>query len=370
MTVIAMQIPLVDLRAQYDAIRDEVTAAWDEILGSMHLFLGPNCEAFDDEFAALCGARHAIGVGNGTDALILALRALKVGPGDEVITVSFTFFATVEAIRAVGATPVFVDVDEATALMDVDAALARVGSRTKAILPVHLFGRTVPLARLRAARVPVLEDACQAHGATLDVGARAGSGGAVAAFSFYFSKNLGAYGEGGSITTNDDALAEELRLLRNHGQRTRYESVLMGYNSRLDELQAAVLRIKLRRLLQWNARRRQIARGYNELLADLPVMRPPLPKGEEHVFHLYVIRSPQRDALRERLAEHGIATGVHYPIPCHLQQAAAELGVRRGSLPVTERVSGEVLSLPMYAELADTQLERVAGAVRGFFAKG
>ena len=367
MTITTTQIPLVDLRAQYDEIRDEVVAAWDDILGSMHLFLGPNCEAFDEEFAALVGSRQAIGVGNGTDALILALRALGVGPGDEVVTVSFTFFATVEAIRAVGAVPVFVDVDESTALMNVDDALARIGKRTKAIIPVHLFGRTVPLARLRASRVPILEDACQAHGATLDTGARAGSGGKVGAFSFYFSKNLGAYGEGGSITTNDDALADELRLLRNHGQRTRYESVLMGYNSRLDELQAAVLRIKLRRLLGWNARRREVARKYDALLEGLPVTRPTLPRGEEHVFHLYVIRTPRRDALREHLASRGIGTGVHYPIPCHLQRAAAELGVARGTLPVTERLSDEVLSLPMYAELSDAQIETVVDGVRSFF---
>ena len=369
MTVATSQIPLVDLRAQYETIRDEVASAWDEILASMHLFLGPNCEAFDEEFATLVGTRHAVGVGNGTDALILALRALGVGPGDEVITVSFTFFATVEAIRAVGATPVFVDVDEATALMNVDDALARVGKRTKAILPVHLFGRTVPLARLRGTSVAIVEDACQAHGAMLDVGTRAGSGGSAGAFSFYFSKNLGAYGEGGAVTTNDDALADELRLLRNHGQRTRYESVLLGYNSRPDELQAAVLRIKLRRLLAWNARRREIARRYDELLDGLPIARPPLPRGEEHVFHLYVVRTPKRDALREHLAGRGIGTGVHYPIPCHLQQGAAELGLRRGSLPITERLADEVLSLPMYPELTDAQLESVADGIRGFFAK-
>ena len=369
MTLTTTSIPLVDLRAQYESIRDELTSVWDEVFHSMHLFLGPNCAAFDQEFAALAGTRHAIGVGNGTDALILALRALGVGPGDEVVTVSFTFFATVEAIRAVGATPVFVEVDENTALMNIDRALDRVGRRTKAILPVHLYGRTVPLARLRATKVPILEDACQAHGATLDVGARAGSGGAAGAFSFYFSKNLGAYGEGGSITTNDDALAEQLRLLRNHGQRTRYESVLMAYNSRLDELQAAVLRIKLRRLLGWNARRREIARRYDELLEGTPVTRPPLPDGEEHVFHLYVIRTPRRDDLREHLSARGIGTGVHYPIPCHLQRAAADIGLGRGSYPITERLSDEVLSLPMYPELTDAQTEAVADAVRGFFTR-
>jgi dTDP-4-amino-4,6-dideoxygalactose transaminase len=369
MTVATTPIPLVDLRAQYETIREDLVAAWDDIFRSMHLFLGPNCQAFDEEFAAMCGSRHAVGVANGTDALILALRGLGVGPGDEVVTVSFTFFATVEAIRAVGATPVFVDVEESTALMDVEQALAKVNRRTKAILPVHLFGRTVPLARLVASGVPVLEDACQAHGALLDVGGRAGSGGAAGAFSFYFSKNLGAYGEAGAITTSDDEVAERLRLLRNHGQRTRYESVLMGYNSRLDELQAAVLRIKLRRLLEWNARRREVARRYDELLRDLPVTRPQLPRGEEHVFHLYVIRTPRRDALREHLTARGIGTGVHYAVPSHLQPGAAELGVRRGALPVTERLAGEVLSLPMYPELGEAQLETIADAIRGFFSR-
>ncbi len=367
MAVTTQQIPLVDLAAQYATIRDEVRAAWDAILGSMRLLFGPNCDAFDREFAALCGTRHAVGVASGTDALHLALRSLGVGQGDEVLTPSFTFFAAVEAIRYTGARPVFVDVDEATANMDLDQTLSKITPRTKAILPVHLYGRTVPLARLRATGVPIAEDACQAHGAALDVGGRAGSGGVAGAFSFYFSKNLGAYGEGGSVTTNDDALAERIRLLRHHGQTTRYESVLVGYNSRLDELQAAVLRIKLKRLLEWNARRREIARAYDRLFADLPVRRPPLPSGEEHVFHLYVIRTQKREALRAFLTERGIGTGIHYPIPCHLQRSSADLGWPRGSLPVTERLAGEVLSLPMYPELTGAQIERVADSVRAFF---
>ncbi len=363
-------IPLVDLAAQYATIRADVRAGWDEVLASMRLLLGPNCDAFDQEFAAFCGARQAVSVASGTDALHLALRALGVGPGDEVVTVSHTFFASIEAVRYTGATPVLVDVDADTGLMDVPAALARITPRTKAILPVHLYGRTVPLRDLLASGVPVLEDACQAHGAALDGGGRAGSGGAAGAFSFYFSKNLGAYGEGGAITTNDDALASKLRLLRNHGQETRYESVLVGYNARFDELQAVVLRVKLRRLAAWNERRREIARRYDALLANLPVRRPPLPRGEEHVFHLYVIRTERRDALRAFLTERGIGTGIHYPVPCHLQQGGADLGWPAGSLPVTERLAGEVLSLPMYAELSDAQIERVVASVRAFFGKG
>lgn len=385
--VAAERIPLVDLAAQYATIRDEVRAAWDEALGSMRLLFGPNCEAFDREFAAYCGTSHAMGVASGTDALHLALRALGIGPGDEVVTVSFTFFATVEAISYLGARPVLVDVDEAAALMDVRAALAAVTPRTKAILPVHLYGRTVRLARLVAAGVPVVEDAAQAHGAALDVAGRAGSGGAAGAFSFYLSKNLGAYGEAGSVTTSDDGLAGRLRLLRHHGQRSRhsggaageageaplserheYESVLVGYNARLDELQAAVLRIKLRRLDRWNARRREIARRYDALLRGVgDLVLPPLPEGEEHVFHLYVIRTARRAELARHLADRGIATGIHYPIPIHLQPAWAELGYRSGSLPVTERLSREVLSLPMYAELSERQIERIAGAVSDFF---
>lgn len=361
------EIPLVDLVAQHASIRDEVRAAWDEALGTMRLVLGPNCEAFDTEFAAFCGARHAVGVASGTDAVHLALRAMGVGPGDEVITVSYTFFASIEAILYLGARPVLVDVDPATALMDVDQALAAVGPRTRAIMPVHLYGRTVPLEGLLESGVAVVEDACQAHGAALDVGGRAGSAGAASAFSFYMSKNLSAYGEAGSVTTNDDEAARQIRLLRNHGQPNRYESVMVGYNARLDELQAAVLRIKLRRLAAWNERRRQIAAMYDERLKSLEIGLPPLPKGEEHVFHLYVIRVPRRDDLRRHLSEQGISTGVHYPIPCHLQPALSELDYPRGSLPTTERLAEESLSLPMYPELTDDQIERVARSIRDFF---
>lgn len=370
MAVATQPIPLVDLRAQHAAIADEVRAAWDEALASMQLMLGPNCDAFEREFAAMCGASHAVGVANGTDAIHLALRALGVQSGDEVVTVSFTFFATIEAIRYLGARPVLVDVDDDMALMDIDAALGAIGPSTKALLPVHLFGRAVPLTRLVASGIPVVEDACQAHGAQLDTGGRVGSGGVAGAFSFYMSKNMGAYGEAGAVTTNDERLADKVRLLRNHGQRTRYESELIGYNARLDELQAAVLRIKLKRLLAWNDRRRVIARHYDELLRDAPVRRPPLPQGEETVFHLYVVRAPRRDALREHLTAQGIGTGVHYPIPCHLQVGGADLGWRKGSLPNTERLAEEVLSLPMYPEMTDAQVESVVDEVRAFYAAG
>jgi len=367
------EIQLVDLRAQYATIRDEVREAIDGVLDGMQLTLGPNVRAFDEEFAAFVGTKHAIGVGSGTDALQLAIRALGISSGDEVITVSHTFFATVEAVLYSGARPILVDVDERTMNMDLAAAAQAITPRTKAIMPVHLYGRTVDMRPyLELARehgIAVIEDACQSHGASLDVsGKKAGSAGIAGCFSFYCSKNLGAYGEAGSITTNDDKLADDLRSLREHGQSMRYYHPVVGYNARLDEIQAAILRIKLRRLHAWNSRRIAIARHYNAALAGSGVIVPEIPEGERHVFHCYVIRvqNGRRDALRAALAEAGIGTGVHYPVPIHLQEAAAFLGYRRGDMPVTERLASEVLSLPMYAELTDAQVETVAGAVKAF----
>jgi dTDP-4-amino-4,6-dideoxygalactose transaminase len=365
-------IPLVDLKAQYRTIRDEVRAAIDDVLEGMQLTIGPNVRAFDQEFATFCGAKHAIGVGSGTDALQLAIRALGISAGDEVITVSHTFFATVEAILYSGARPILVDVDEKTFNMDFAAAAQAITPRTKAIMPVHLYGRTVDLkpflALGREKGVQIIEDACQAHGAMLDTGARAGASGRVSAFSFYCSKNLGAYGEAGSITTNDDTLATELRSLREHGQSTRYYHPVVGYNARLDEIQAAILRIKLRKLPEWNTRRLAIARQYNDRLKESGVITPEIPAGGRHVFHCYVVRVPgaKRDALRRYLAERGIGTGVHYPVPIHRQEASAFLGYRQGDFPVTERLAADVVSLPMYAELTDAQVDTVAAAVAEF----
>jgi dTDP-4-amino-4,6-dideoxygalactose transaminase len=373
MTVITKtDIPLVDLKAQYRTIRDEVRAAIDDVLEGMQLTIGPNVRAFDQEFAAFCGTKHAIGVGSGTDALQLAIRALGISAGDEVITVSHTFFATVEAILYSGARPILVDVDEKTFNMDFAAAAQAITPRTKAIMPVHLYGRTVDLKPLLALAkekgLQVIEDACQAHGAMLDTGAKAGASGRVSAFSFYCSKNLGAYGEAGSITTNDDSLAAELRSLREHGQSTRYYHPVVGYNARLDEIQAAILRIKLRKLPEWNARRLAVARHYNDRLKGSRAITPEIPEGGRHVFHCYVVRvgDGKRDALRQYLSERGIGTGVHYPVPIHLQQASSFLGYRQGDFPVTERLANEVLSLPMYPELTDTQVDTVADAVADF----
>jgi len=370
-----LEIPLVDLRAQYATIREEVRTAIDQVLDSMQLTIGPNVRAFDQEWAAYCGTKHAIGVGSGTDALQLAIRACGVSAGDEVITVSYTFFATVEAIIYANARPILVDIDEQSMLMDPAAVAAAVTPRTKAIIPVHLYGRTVdlkPLRQMVADRgIAIIEDAAQSHGALLDDGKRAGSGGRVGCYSFYCSKNLGAYGEAGSIVTNDDKLADDLRALREHGQSTRYYHPVVGYNARLDEIQAAILRVKLRRLDEWNARRRAIAKRYGELLRDSGVVTPQMPSGERHVYYAYAIRVPngRRDALRAFLSERGIGTQIHYPVPIHLQEAAQFLGYRKGDLPVTERVCDEILSIPIYAEMTDAMVERVASSIAEFMRK-
>jgi dTDP-4-amino-4,6-dideoxygalactose transaminase len=375
LTTTKTQIPLVDLRANYAGIRDEVREAIDGILEGMQLTIGPNVRAFDQEWAAYCGTKHAVGVGSGTDALQLAIRALGIAPGDEVITVSFSFFATAEAIFYSGARPIFVDIDERTFNIDVAQVADRITPRTKAIIPVHLYGRTAEMKRLldvaRDHNVAVIEDAAQAHGARMDTGGKSGTAGKLGCFSFYCSKNLGAYGEAGSIVTDDDDLAESLRRLREHGQVTRYYHPIVGYNARLDEIQAAVLRIKLKRLDQWNARRRTIARLYTSLLGGTGVVTPE-DAGDRHVWHIYAIRVPggRRDAMKDFLAERGVGTGIHYPVPIHLQDAAQFLGNREGELPVTERVAKEVLSLPMYPELTDEQAGYVADAVKAFMSNG
>jgi dTDP-4-amino-4,6-dideoxygalactose transaminase len=345
------------------------------VLDSMQLTIGPNVRAFDKEWAEYCGTTQSIGVGSGTDALQLAIRACGVSSGDEVITVSHTFFATVEAIVYANARPILVDVEERSMLMDLSSVASRITPRTKVIIPVHLYGRTVDLKPLRQLAqdrgITIIEDAAQSHGALLDDGKKAGTGGRVNCFSFYCSKNLGAYGEAGSITTNDEKLADDLRALREHGQSTRYYHPIVGYNARLDEIQAAILRIKLRHLDEWNARRQAIAAKYNELFAGTDIITPEIPAGGRHVFYCYAIRvtGGRRDALRAHLTERGIGTQIHYPVPIHMQEAAQFLGYRKGDLPVTEKVAGEVLSLPMYPELTDAQIDRVATGVTEFMRK-
>lgn len=367
-------IPFVDLHAQYEPLREEILHALAEVLDGMHLFLGPNQQAFEREFADYCGTKDAIGVSNGTDAIELALRALGVGVGDEVITQPNSFIATAEAISAVGATPVFVDVDLRTSTLDPTLLEAAITPRTKAVIPVHLYGRPADMTAIvtvaRTHGIAVIEDACQAHGASLN-GRRAGSLGDLACFSFYFSKNLGAYGEGGAVTTNDPELASKVRLYRDHGSRVRYEHEVVGRNARLDEMQAAILRIKLRHLDDWNEQRRANAAKLSAALGDTSLVLPE-PGGDNvrEVFHLYVVRHPRRDALKDFLSERGIGVGIHYPRPIHLQPAYASLGYTPGSFPATEQLAPEILSLPMYAELTDDQIARIADAVRAFDSLG
>lgn len=362
-----MQIPFVDLKAQYGPIREEIQAAMLDVLDGMELVLGPNLRAFEAEFAAYCQAKYAIGVAQGTDALMLALRACGVGPGDEVITVSHTFIATSEAIVQLGAIPVYVDIDPQTYTLDPACLEAAIGPRTRAVVPVHLYGQMadmdaiLPIARRHG--LAVVEDACQAHGAE-DRGRRAGSLGDAAAFSFYPSKNLGAYGDGGAVTTNSRAIAECVQRLRDHGSIRKYEHQEMGWNSRLDEIQAAALRIKLRYLDEWNARRRAHAETYAALLDDLDIALPTTRAGASHVYHLYVIQTEARDFGRRVLGNVGVATGVHYPTPVHLQPASLGVGRVAGDLRVTEWVAPRVLSLPMYAEMEAAQLSYVATSMR------
>jgi dTDP-4-amino-4,6-dideoxygalactose transaminase len=369
-------IPFVDLKAQYHALRGELQTAIQDALSSMELVLGPNVAAFEAEFASLCRVEHAIGVGSGTDALYLALRACGVQPGDEVITVSNSFFATAEAIALLGATPVFVDVEPETALVDPSRLEAAITARTRAIVPVHLYGQMAdmqPIVKIaREHGLMVVEDACQAHGAS-DRGMRAGSIGDAAAFSFYMSKNLGAYGEAGAVTTRSSQIAERVRMLRNHGSERKYEHHALGINSRLDELQAAALRIKLRHVKGWNSMRRDHAAHYSALIAEAfagtpsATVRPPETRpNADHVFHLYVVQVPAgtRDEIQRQLAARGIATAVHYPIPIHRQPALAHTSAARAQLPVTDALAPTILSLPMYAELEDAQIRHVVAALR------
>ena len=364
-----MNIPLVDLRKQYAPLKDEILSGIGRVLDGMQLFLGENVQALEREFAEFCGVAHGIGVSDGTTGLHIILRAMGIGPGDEVITVSHTFIATAEAILLTGAKPVFVDIDPATYLMDVSQVEARITPKTKAILPVHLYGQTVdmdPLLEIaKRHNLKVVEDACQAHGAEYK-GRKAGSLGDAAGFSFYYSKNLGAYGEGGIITTGDAELTDKMRKIRDHGSGARYHHDLIGFNGRLDEIQAVVLRAKLPYLSGWNEQRRAHAELYTKLLSGSPVTTPVERADDCPVYHLYVIQTPNRDELQTSLKSCGIFTGIHYPIPIHLQACAGFLGYQKGDFPVTEEVTSRILSLPMYAELEDEQIEYVANAIRRY----
>lgn len=365
-------VPMVDLRAQYARIRDEIDSAVSRVIASAHFIKGEDCGLFEEEFAAYCGVRHAVGVANGTDALTLALRAYGVGPGDEVVTVANTFIATGEAILLIGAKPVFVDVDPLTFTMDAAQVEQAITPRTKVVVPVHLYGHpadTTAVGEIAGRHgLPVLEDAAQAHGA-LWHGRRAGSLGHAACFSFYPGKNLGAYGDAGMVVSDDADFAARVRRIANHGGgQDKYDNVVVGTNSRLDSLQAAVLRVKLRRLEAWNAERRERVAAYDRALAGVPgVTTPREASGARSAWHLYTIRVRDgRDALQARLAARQIATAVHYPRPIHLQPAMAAAGGRPGDLPVSEQLSREVLCLPLYPELPQGDVERIAAEVRAF----
>jgi dTDP-4-amino-4,6-dideoxygalactose transaminase len=362
-----MNVPFGDLKRQYESIKAELDAAAARVLASGWYILGPEVRAFEAEFAAFCGVGHAIGVGNGTEALYLALIALGIGAGDEVISVANAADYEPLTILQAGARPVFADVDERTYTIEPELLEAAITPRTKAIMPVHLYGRMADMAAIMAVAarhgLPVIEDCAQAHGARLG-GRVAGSIGVCGCFSFYPSKNLGALGDGGIITTDDAELAAKLRRLRMYGWEKRYHTVDSGgINSRLDEIQAALLRVKLRHLADWNNARRRIAQRYNQLLADTGLVLPELPSDASHVFHLYVVQTPQRDRLQAALQQRGVETAIHYPLPAHLQPVYQGLA-ESGSLPITEKLAGTVLSLPIYPELTDAEVDAVAAAVR------
>jgi dTDP-4-amino-4,6-dideoxygalactose transaminase len=366
-------VPMVDLKAQLDRIRPELEEAIGRVLATSRFVGGEECDLFEQEFAAYCGTTHACGVANGTDALTLALRAYGVGPGDEVVTAASTFIGTGEAILLNGARPVFVDVDPQTFTMDASQVEKALGARTKVILPVHLYGHPADMSALngiaRRYGLPVLEDAAQAHGAEVD-GQRAGSLGHSACFSFYPGKNLGAFGDAGMVTSSDAAFIARVRQLANHGGGShKYDNVVLGTNSRLDALQAAVLRVKLRHLDRWNHERRERVQAYTEALAGLPsVLLPRERAGARSAWHLFTIRTHARDGLLAHLQSQGIAVAVHYPRPIHLQPAMAAAGGRPGDHPVSESLSREVLSLPLYPELPKPEARRIADEVRSFCA--
>ena len=359
-------IPFIDLRPQNDGLRGEIEAALRRVLDSGAFTLGPEVEAFEQEFASWCGVPHAVAVNSGTAALHLALLAAGVGPGDDVVTTPFTFIATACAIRYVGANPVFADIEPHTRNLDPEAVAKALTSRTSAILPVHLYGQTADMDPLRALAdrhgAALIEDAAQAHGATYH-GVGAGGLGALGCFSFYPTKNLGGLGEGGLVTTRDTKRAATLRLLRDWGSREKYQHDFVAYNARMDAFQGATLRVKLRRLAAWNEERRALAARYAERLRDVGIEPPLEAPGRRHVWHVYAVRVPERERVATALREQGVGTAVVYPRPLHLQPAFADLGLGEGSFPHAERAARELLGLPMYPGLPQDAPERVVAAL-------
>lgn len=360
-------IPFVDLAAQHGPIRGEIDDAIKRVIDRSSFIQGDEVAAFEAEFASYCEARFAVGVSSGTDALYLALLACGVGPGDEVITTAFTFIATAEAISQAGAVPVFVDIDPRTMNLDPTELKDAITEATKAIIPVHLYGQPVDMDPVMSIAqrygLQVIEDAAQAHGSRYH-GRRAGTIGDIGCFSFFPGKNLGAFGDAGAIVTNHEGLAERIRLLRDHGRQDKYEHLLPGTNSRLDTLQAAILRVKLRHLDDWNAGRRSVAEAYAHHLKGAAIELPKVSQDVDPVYHLYVVRSEDRDGLRERLGEQGIATGIHYPIPLHMQPAYRSLDYAPGDFPEAERAADEVLSLPMYPDLPLEWVREICSSVK------
>jgi dTDP-4-amino-4,6-dideoxygalactose transaminase len=368
-----MNVPFLDLKAQYLPIKDEIHTALDGVLEKTAFAGGPFVAQFEKEFAAFCGTEHAVGVGNGTDALWMALLAFGVKPGDEVITVPDTFIATCEAISYCGATPVFVDVDEKSYNMDPALLEAAITPKTKGIIPVHLFGQMAdmdPIMEIaKKHKLFVIEDASQAHG-SLYKEKIAGSIGDAGCFSFYPGKNLGAYGEAGAVVTNNSALADKMRMYRDHGSSKKYYHQVIGWNARMDGFQGAVLSVKLKYLPQWNEARRKNAALYNQLFAGTDgIITPTEMTHAKHVYHVYALRVKNRDALISALGEKGIGTNVHYPVPIHLQNAYEFMGLKQGSYPVAEKCASEFVSLPMFAELTEEQINYVADAVKAYIGK-
>lgn len=364
-----MQVPFVDLTAQYRGISQEVDAAIKSVITKTDFILGQDVTLFEQEFAEFCEADYAAGVDSGTSALELILRAYGIGPGDEVITVANTFIATTLAIAYTGATPVLVDINPDTYNIDVSKTEAAITPRTKAIMPVHLYGQPADMDCIleiaHKHNLRVIEDASQAHGARYK-GKRAGSLGDAAAFSFYPAKNLGAYGDGGMVVTNDQHVVDEIRMLRNYGQEKKYHHVRLGFNRRLDTLQAAILRVKLKHMDAANAARRQHAQQYHDLLADCSVTLPLEPDYAESVYHLYVIRVKEREALATYLREKGIASGIHYPVPIHLHAAHGDLDHQLGDFPISESYAHQILSLPMYPEMTPEMVEYTCDTIKTF----
>ena len=371
--VVPRSIPLINPRASYLACKEEIDTAIARVMESGRYILGQEVSAFEREFTAYIGVQYGIGVGSGTEALHVALQACGMKLGDEVITVSHTAVATVAAIQLCGARPILVDIDPHTFVIDANQIERAITSRTKAIIPVHLYGNMAEMRIIRSIAdrhgLRIVEDCAQSHGASYG-GQKSGVWGNIAAFSFYPTKNLGAFGDAGMVVTNDPELGDRVRLLREYGWRQRYVSEIPGLNSRLDELQAAILRVKLRYLDRWNEERRKKAKTYTEMLAPLGVICPSEGLGVKHVYHLYVIRTRERDALQRFLKEKGIETLIHYPIPIHLQKAYEDLGYRQGDLPVTEQCCSEILSLPLYPEIKESEMEEVIQSIRCFMKNG